>query len=192
MATKTLTDQQRLAKNAAERERHRRNPGYFQKHYAANAERIKARVRAHTALNPEPSRVRAKEWAELNPDRALELKQAHYAANKEAIKQRVREWNAANPEATRARGRNYRARLFDAEGSHTAADIKALYAKQGGLCVYCDVPLGTKYHVDHIQPLSRGGSNWPANLQLTCRQCNNHKRATDPIEYARRIRKKPP
>src|SRR4051794_4984881 len=96
VATEKLTDEERLEKkraanrayakahsaerkawkaanrakvNAAERERHRRNPGYFQRHYAANAERIKARVKASTAANPGPSRLRAKEQAQKNPER---------------------------------------------------------------------------------------------------------------------------
>jgi len=177
----------RTEANAAERARHARNPGYFQRHYAANAERIKARIIAAYHANPEPTRARVKEWKERYPDRVLANRNGHYEANKETIKQRVAEWNAANPEATRSRGRNYRARVNGAEGSHTAADILALFDAQSGACVYCKRQLGSAYHVDHIHPLSRGGSNWPTNLQLLCARCNNNKRATDPAEYARRL-----
>lgn len=177
----------RDAINAAERERHARNPGYFKKHYQANAERIKARTRASYRANPGPVRAYSKRWAQEHPDQVLAYKQAHYTANVETIKQRVRDWNTANPEAARTRGRNYRARLYAADGEHTGDDIKALFVKQKGRCIYCSKGLGDTYHVDHIQPLSRGGSNHPANLQLTCGPCNNNKRATDPIEYARRI-----
>lgn len=178
--------------NASERKRREQNPDYFKEYYRVNAERIKARVRGYYLVDPEPARRRVKEWREQNLDRALANRDAHYKANKELIKQRVRAWNKANPEATRARGRNYRARLYAAEGTHTAADIKALYVKQAGLCVYCPALLGDNYHVDHIKALARGGSNWPSNLQLTCARCNNHKRATDPAEFARRLAVLPP
>ena len=143
-----------------------------QAYYVANAEAIKARVNVRRLAKPDETRASKRAW---------------YAANKALVVQRVQEWNAANPEATRSRGRNYRARFKGAEGSHTGDDIKALFVNQRGRCVYCGVKLGKGYHVDHITPLAKGGSNWPSNLQLTCNKCNNQKRATDPVEYARRI-----
>lgn len=31
------------------------------------------------------------------------------------------------------------------------------------------------FDVDHIRPLSRGGSNWPDNLACACASCNRSK-----------------
>jgi 5-methylcytosine-specific restriction endonuclease McrA len=31
------------------------------------------------------------------------------------------------------------------------------------------------WQVDHVIPLSRGGSNWPTNLVCACGQCNSRK-----------------
>ncbi|NAE18264.1 hypothetical protein GUJ16_13385 [Enterococcus hirae] len=41
--------------------------------------------------------------------------------------------------------------------------------------------------IDHVKPLSRGGSAWPANLRPACRTCNSKKRARwpYPLEVAR-------
>lgn len=175
--------------NEAERQRRLANPEKFkaqgeryrasdkgratkQAYYLANAEAIKARVNARRLAKPDDVRAGKRAW---------------YAANKALVMQRVQEWNALNPEAARSRGRNYRARFKGAEGFHTGDDIKDLFVKQRGRCVYCGTKLSTGYHVDHITPLAKGGSNWPSNLQLTCNKCNNQKRATDPVEYARRI-----
>lgn len=175
--------------NAAERESRRLNPEV----HAERARRYhssphgKIRDQAYYAANVAAIKQRAREWKLANPDRVLELRLADYETNKDVIKQRVRDWNEANPDGSRVRGRNYRARKFQAEGHHTRHEIEALYAKQGGRCVYCTKALGKKYEADHIQPLARGGSNWIGNIQLTCKPCNNRKRATDPIEYARRI-----
>lgn len=146
----------------------------MQAYYAANAETIKAQAKARRLADPDGNRAR---------------KHAHYLANKAAAFQRTADYDARFPEKKRARGRNYRSRLNGAEGSHTGDDIKTLYEKQYGRCVYCNVKLGSDYHVDHIVALSKGGSNWPGNLQLTCSDCNNRKRAMDPLEFARRIGK---
>jgi 5-methylcytosine-specific restriction endonuclease McrA len=43
------------------------------------------------------------------------------------------------------------------------------------------------YQIDHIVPLSKGGSNWPRNIQLTCRFCNHSKRAHDPVDFSRKL-----
>lgn len=178
--------------NAAEREARKRNPDIYKAHmerYLASGKGKVAR-KAYYAANMDDAKRRAREWKEANPDRVLEVRLAHYEANKEIIKQRVREWNEANPEGPRTRGRNYRARKYQAEGSHTRAEIEALLVKQSGLCAYCSVDITAGYEADHIQPLARGGSNWIRNIQLTCRPCNNAKRAIDPVEFARRLKLK--
>jgi 5-methylcytosine-specific restriction endonuclease McrA len=78
-----------------------------------------------------------------------------------------------------------RARKIEAEGCHTVADMKRLRIKQGNRCAYCRVHLGRGSHLDHIVSLSKGGSNWPRNLQWLCLSCNSRKHARDPIEFAR-------
>lgn len=175
--------------NAAEREARKRNPEIYKaavNRYLAT-EKAKATRRAYYLAHAAEIKQAAREWRLNNPDRAAAAKRAYHQKNKAAVERRVREWNAANPEAARVRGRNYRARLNAAEGSHTADDVKSLYSKQVGRCVYCRRKLGDRYHVDHIRPLSRGGSNWPTNLQLLCARCNNNKRAADPLHYAQRL-----
>jgi 5-methylcytosine-specific restriction endonuclease McrA len=179
----------RDARNASDRKARERNPESERARVARYlaTDKGKANRRAYYFAHIDDIKRRAKEWKEQNPARVLELRRADYAANKARIVQRVAEWNALNPDGPRTRGRNYRAKLYAAEGNHTREEIKALHEKQNGRCVYCYRRLGEEYHADHIVPLSRGGSNWISNIQLTCGPCNNRKRATDPIEYARRI-----
>ena len=174
--------------NAAERKWREDNPEAYKARIAKHlaTEKAKATCHAYYLAHADEIKRRAKASVDADPDRAMANKRAYYEANKAEIKERVREWNAANPEATRSRGRNYRARFKGADGSHTGDDIKDLFVKQRGHCIYCNAKLGSGYHVDHIIPLASGGSNWPSNLQLLCAKCNNRKRATDPIEFARR------
>jgi 5-methylcytosine-specific restriction endonuclease McrA len=175
--------------NAAERESRLRDP---ETHKARTArylatDKAKAVRKAYYDANAETIKQRTKDWAAQNPDRVVENYKKYYEVNKERVVAKVAEWHAANPDGQRTRGRNYRAKLHAAEGSHTREQIAALHDSQGGKCVYCRVSLKNGYHADHIKPLSKGGSNWIANIQLTCGPCNNRKRATDPIQFAQRL-----
>lgn len=177
----------RDARNAASRAAY--DPENARAYYQGRREELLANAKARYYADPEAHKARVKARKLAKPDKVRATNQAWYAANTALCKQRANDHAAAHPEAKRSRGRNYRARFRGAEGSHTGDDIKALYTKQCGRCVYCNVKLGDSYHVDHIVPLIKGGSNWPSNLQLTCVKCNNTKRATDPIEFARRLGK---
>jgi 5-methylcytosine-specific restriction endonuclease McrA len=78
---------------------------------------------------------------------------------------------------------NRRALKRAANGKHNSEDIQRIYTAQKGKCACCETKVGNEYHVDHIQPLSKGGSNWPSNLQVLCPICNQKKSARDPIEF---------
>ena len=128
-------------------------------------------------------RGRSRAWRELNKDMVKDEKRRYRAKNKDKIKESNLRWNAANQEKRRALRKNYKTRRRLALGSFGAEDVARIYKDQGGKCVYCRVRLG-RFHIDHIYPLSKGGSNYPENLQLTCEPCNLSKRDKDPIEYA--------
>lgn len=53
---------------------------------------------------------------------------------------------------------------------------KTVYAKCNGKCAICGKPVKfQKMTVDHIKPLSQGGTNEFSNLQLACHSCNRLK-----------------
>lgn len=88
--------------------------------------------------------------------------------------------------------RNIKARR-QAEGFFSKSDISKIYEMQAGLCYYCMCPISftndSKLSIDHIEPLSEGGSNWPDNLALTCNDCNRRKSWLSESEFIKRIRK---
>jgi 5-methylcytosine-specific restriction endonuclease McrA len=49
-------------------------------------------------------------------------------------------------------------------------------AEQGTICAYCSKP-ANPVTLDHIVPLSKGGSNNPLNMLVACRSCNSSKGA---------------
>ena len=120
--------------------------------------------------SPEKAKLYSKRFRERHPEQSA----ARSAA-----------WKVANPDKVSAHNRCRRARKAKAEGVHTAKDVLRLHERQQGRCAGCQVKLRPGYHVDHVVPLSGGGSNGPGNLQLLCRFCNLSKGAKHPIDWAR-------
>lgn len=63
------------------------------------------------------------------------------------------------------------------------SDVRRLLKSQKGLCYYCRARMGDAYTMDHVVPVSRGGSNSPENLVLACRSCNSRKGTRLPHEW---------
>lgn len=149
---------------------------------SANPERNRANSRARYAANPERGRQVARAWSAANRERHRQRNQDWRAANP-AYK---RAYRAANPEMTRAHNHTRRARKLGAGGSHSSMDITRQYKAQRGRCYYAACgysKLGETYHVDHIVPLSRGGSDAPENLVIACPRCNQSKHNKLPHEW---------
>lgn len=55
--------------------------------------------------------------------------------------------------------------------------------RAGGKCFYCEEWLHVGWHVDHLIPLSRGGTNDMDNVTASCKACNSEKRDMTHHEY---------
>lgn len=138
------------------------------------------------------SSVRKAHWKKNN-ERLNAQQRARVAARSSEDKQKRTEYNKRyyrnNKERSRAGGHRYLARKRGSGGSHTAQDIADIRRMQKDRCAMptCRKILRGKGHVDHIVPLAKGGSNHRRNIQLLCAHCNCSKRATDQIEYVRRL-----
>ncbi|MCR4307104.1 MAG: HNH endonuclease [Candidatus Berkelbacteria bacterium] len=69
-----------------------------------------------------------------------------------------------------------------AEGKFTIEEWELKKKEFGYRCVLCGVTeetllntTGYGLSIDHIIPVSRGGTNWVSNLQPLCRGCNSKK-----------------
>lgn len=120
-------------------------------------------------------------------NRSPEAAAKYYEENKAACLDRTGKYRRKNLAKYAAYRRARRARALNAGGSHTADDIADIRKMQRDRCAYCRSGLFRGGHVDHIQPLARGGGNGRQNLQILCETCNIRKNATDPLKFARKI-----
>jgi 5-methylcytosine-specific restriction endonuclease McrA len=62
---------------------------------------------------------------------------------------------------------------------------RAVFARDGGRCVYCDAPATS---LDHVVPRSRGGKHVWENVVSACRRCNHMKadRSVDDLGWRMR------
>ncbi|HEY2173952.1 MAG TPA: HNH endonuclease [Mycobacteriales bacterium] len=65
---------------------------------------------------------------------------------------------------------------------------KAVFARDGGRCAYCDAPATS---LDHVVPKSRGGSHSWENVVASCRRCNHTKGDRAIAELGWRLRTTP-
>ena len=71
----------------------------------------------------------------------------------------------------------------------TATEKNALYRKQRGYCNGCKQRFAARnLTVDHIKPLSQGGTERLTNLQLLCGTCNSVKGDRSQAQLKRRLR----
>jgi len=136
--------------------------------YIKNREARLANSAEYRKNNKDKKRIAARRYRLENPDKV----KAAYAA-----------WAKANPEANRVRVQNRRARKLANGGECSKGLVDKLLILQKGKCPCCGNSLGKDYHLDHIVPLARGGSNSDSNMQLLTKVCNMQKHAKDPVDF---------
>ena len=90
-------------------------------------------------------------------------------------------WSSCGTPDQRAYARRY-ALQKGAAGQATAEQRAMRRDYYGGRCYICGAPAEA---MDHVIPLARGGSNWPANLRPICGSCNSMKGAKWPFNIER-------
>lgn len=84
---------------------------------------------------------------------------------------------------------NSKAARLGVPGRVSTGDLFAVLEKskdeQGDYrCAYCGITVDPMFcSFDHMLPYDRGGSNWPENLAVSCRDCNRDKFTKTPEEF---------
>ena len=181
--------------------------GHIAEHVVGHGCAECSRLRSAEFRKRHPQRVAVKKaaWQKLNRSRCNEAyrrweglaqnltkkrarNRAYYIANKDKKLTYARRWRAANADQHCAYQHKRRSLKRKAGGRFTAADVLLILAAQNGRCAYCRKKLAKRgYHIDHIVPLSKGGSNHRSNIQICCKSCNSSKGAKDPVDFAKSL-----
>ena len=96
--------------------------------------------------------------------------------------EQFRQWALRNPERYMQHRKKatamYYGRRRNAPGHASTDQVAARWAYYADRCWMCGEPATQN---DHVIPLSRGGSNWPANLRPACGPCNREKWDRKPV-----------
>lgn len=149
-------------------------------------------------------------WVENNREHARKLWRVNKAKHRALIPKKIRILKPKNPKRKygdravylRAYQRVYRLthRQYSiehesirqrrerlADGRFTFKDIQTKLVGQKYQCVYCFISLADNYHIDHIKPLSKGGTHYPINIQLLCPTCNLKKGSKYPYSSPKHL-----
>lgn len=106
----------------------------------------------------------------------------YYQKNREKEIVRATRYAHQNPDIVK-KIKEKRSRV---QGKHTLEDRERLLRVQKYKCNNCKccIKERSSRHLDHIMPISKGGSNNADNLQWLCKQCNMSKKDKHPIDWA--------
>lgn len=144
---------------------------------------------AYRAGHAETHRQAVKDWKAAHREEHLAALQLWRSKHGAETRQHSKNWRKRNPEANRAKARRYAERKAGADGACSDIQLQARIDLYGGLCW---VPgCGKVYEaIDHVIPLAKGGSAWPANLRPICKRHNSSKKDRAPREFVHRIEMK--
>lgn len=155
---------------------------YDQAYYLANKAKKVAQAKAWKAANPEAALASSRRRYVENNDvrraqgRAAQARQR--LVRGDAIRARQNAWfQTERGREVAAMHRQKRRGVFDALTSPYVQIIRH------DPCVYCGGPAPT---VDHIVPVSKGGTSEWSNLAAACKSCNSSKRDLDLLGFLSR------
>lgn len=135
---------------------------------------------------PVDGNIQLRKYREENRAKLRDYRRSYEARTRDHRKEKRKARHIERPSVRLSAMARRSAKEWGAEGNFTAADADALFEKQRGLCANprCATALvHGNISIDHIVPFSRGGTNWPDNIQWLCLSCNKQKHARTMVEW---------
>jgi 5-methylcytosine-specific restriction endonuclease McrA len=164
---------------------------YNAEYYAKNKEKFREHNRNWVENNREKLQEYMRQWRKNNKDKISVYRREWLNKsdeNKEKQKQAIKLWAENNKERhleiMRLVSMRRRVLKAGAEGSFTLKEFEDKCIEFGFRCAYCHTELSDfNVSIDHIVPLSKGGSNSIGNINPCCRTCNSSKNDLDLEEW---------
>lgn len=160
---------------------------YQREYQQKNREKISKQIGEYYQKNKEKRSIQNKAWRENNKTEITIKKREYYEGNKEEISIKKREYRKTPVSKASKKNSEHRRRSRIKTGDVTNEQLLQL-EQTAKVCYWCKTTLkGLKVHIDHYEPLSKGGLHTLSNLVVSCQRCNNRKHAKDPINFANSI-----
>lgn len=181
--------------------------------YYAKREEILAQCKVYRESHKKEIKERSGEWARKNPEKRRAIVRRYYEKklleDPEWWNKRAMEYYYRNLEKSREHTREYRKRRpawnrlqkykrrmrcgsGQVDKEHLNKEFEVLVRnklkQQGYKCIYCGVDIKETYSIDHIVPLSKGGTNEIDNIDLVCKPCNTRKGTRDKEHFMKLLK----
>jgi len=165
---------------------------YHARYRKDNIEKIRAAKRKYYAKHPKyrkKRRAAEREWRKQHKKEQQDYHREYRLKNREAISARdsrwrienidkirayKRKWYRNNPDKVKAAKFRRRARKAAVPSNFTSDDWLEILDKQDYKCKYCGKDFSDELppEIDHVYPLSKGGSHTTSNIVAACKPCN--------------------
>lgn len=129
-------------------------------------------------------REKARKWIKDNKDVKAAYDAKYNKINRKSRSEYMKKWARANREKLRSHDNNMKKKRRGAKGKISQSDIEKIKSAQANKCANCLKSIKKSYHIDHIQPIARGGENKSENIQILCPSCNLRKKDKCPYDWA--------
>ena len=160
--------------------------------WKAHPAKVKTYGKARRKAYANEIRAYNKAYREANPEKVKARNTAYYENNKERFKAVTRVWTKANPEKRKAYRKANPEKIREAWRKYRALkrttkiepiNEKIVFMRDGWVCQHCKKRADKRFKhpnpmcasLDHIIPLSEGGTHTYANVQLAHLGCNSSK-----------------
>lgn len=171
------------------------------KYREENPEKTRAATAKWREENPKKARAATAKWRKENPEYNVQWRKKNLKKSRTSSKASSAKWSKANPDKVKAilaryRKTNPEKMSFYASKRRalkqastppneilTSAEWLTILAEANGHCHYCGKE--AKLTMDHIIPLSKGGTHSQNNIAAACAHCNSSKGARTLEEWQR-------
>lgn len=182
----------------------RKKRDYAKRFYGENTELILERNRIWRINNRNNCLLRQKEYRVENKAKIKFSRKKHYEDNTNKILLKNKDYRIKqNREIINAYARKYNVsekgrlnktlnrimrRTLNKKYPLTNEKLQKIMEKTNSTCYYCPTPLDeNNFTIDHLKPVSKGGTNHLNNLVPACRGCNFSKQDMASYEFKQKV-----